>query len=235
VASGGGFFNRLRVHSGQRDVRDLPFGEFDDGDGRYGDAVDRTGVQDDRPIATHPQSRLVRVTVTEQVPLAGSRFAVEADLVVAMHEGDFLTAKHKMPEHSVTGHAIRLKNLAIIRFAPIAIAQDEVKGRAGPLRQNRRRTDIAAMDDPFNAEFAENLCRPARQREIAMCVTDDADVHDAINFQARDNRDAAFAKKINDPTGAGQSRINLTFTTFSKTKQPRSTAKRSEQKAESSE
>ena len=164
-------------------MRDLPFGKFDNGHRRCGDAVKCTRIQDDGLLTTHPESRLVRVTVTKQIPLPGRRFAVETVLVVTVHEGDFFIRDGNIAKQPVASHAVRFENLAKIRFAPIAVAEHEVNRRSGKLRQDRRRADVAAMNDPLHLKFAEHEHRLSREMNIAVRVADNAEVHE--NFPGR--------------------------------------------------
>ena len=158
-------------------MRDFAFGQFHNGNGRCGNALQCAGVQNDGPVATHPKGRLMRVATTEQVPLAGRRFAVEAALIMPVHRGDLLVGQRDVAEIAVTGDMAGFECLVKFRFAPIAVSQDEINRRSGELRQDRRRADVAAMDDPFHPELAEHEHRLVSKQDIAVRVADNAEVH----------------------------------------------------------
>ena len=119
----------------------------------------------------------MRVTVTEHVPLARLGFTLEAALVMAVHQGNFLILNDHMAKLAVADVPFILNDPAQIEAVAIAIAEYKVGRYAAKLPHDIRRTDVATVQNSHNFEFAEDEHGLLRKQCVAVRVADNAEIH----------------------------------------------------------
>jgi len=120
---------------------------------------------------------MVRVTVTDEVPMAGFDFPIESLLLVSVQERDFLVRKRHASENTVTRLAC-LQNCFTENLAgAVTVSQDKIRWDFPEQSNHFGRADVSTVDNSRHIPFFERQNRVKRSSDVPMCVADDSQIH----------------------------------------------------------